>query len=74
VAELIVVTLATFLIVPLTLFIDLVGLAVRSLGSALGKETSDLEPEAGIEPATPRLRIVCSAKLSYSGALLMILA
>jgi hypothetical protein len=26
-----------------------------------------LEPEAGIEPATPRLRIVCSAKLSYSG-------
>jgi hypothetical protein len=25
------------------------------------------EPEAGIEPATPRLRIVCSAKLSYSG-------
>src|SRR5918992_5906982 len=25
------------------------------------------EPEAGVEPATPRLRIVCSAKLSYSG-------
>lgn len=25
------------------------------------------EPEAGIEPATPRLRIVCSANLSYSG-------
>ena len=34
----------------------------------------DMEPEAGIEPATPRLRIVCSAKLSYSGAVLMILA
>ena len=26
------------------------------------------EPEMGFEPMTPRLRIACSAELSYSGA------
>jgi hypothetical protein len=33
-----------------------------------GGERWRLEPEMGFEPMTPRLRIACSAGLSYSGA------
>lgn len=40
----------------------------------IGKKTKKSEPPAGLEPATLRLKAVCSIQLSYGSASLVILS